>query len=119
MFVWPCGALFSIGCCAPAAPPLFFHPSALQFNIPLPWPPSFVPSPGNPNALAADVTLVLTVHRGIQMVQLKLYGGYSLSNLLSQMGVQWPLDNSLINIAQPNPSLPTVLLTWCGAGQHL
>ncbi|KAI7842843.1 hypothetical protein COHA_003588 [Chlorella ohadii] len=88
----------------------------LGFNIPLPWPPSFVPSPGNSNALAADVTLVLTVHRGIQMVQLKLYGGYSLSNLLSQMGVQWPLDNSLINIAQPNPSLPTVLLTWVNSG---
>lgn len=60
-----------------------------QFNIPLPWPPSVVPSPGNTNKLAADVTLVFTVHRGIQMVQLKLYGGYSLSDLLTQMGVQW------------------------------
>lgn len=62
---------------------------AMQFNIPFPWPPSAMPSSANPNALAADVTLVLTVHRGIQMVQLKLYGGYSLSDLLNQMGVDW------------------------------
>lgn len=89
---------------------------ASQFNIPFPWPPSAMPSSANPNALAADVTLVLTVHRGIQMVQLKLYGGYSLSDLLNQMGVDWPLDNSLINIQQPSPALPTVLLTWVNSG---
>ncbi|PRW60360.1 cysteine-rich surface [Chlorella sorokiniana] len=89
---------------------------ASQFNIPFPWPPAWMPSSSNPNALAADVTMVFTVHRGIQMIQLKLYGGYSLSDLLTQMGVQWPLDNSLINIEQPNPTTPTVLLTWVNSG---
>lgn len=56
----------------------------------LPWPPtgSAAQQFGN-GKLGADVQIVLSVHRGLEMVQIKLPGGYSVSDLLGNMGIPW------------------------------